>query len=145
MWSPLSSESPSPSHRQLGRKIPESCSGPPLRRCYGRDPTFRPPRPAAVAEVLRWRALRRQLGGVSPAARRSGAGRGGTGPLLPLPPLSCGYCTLPFELTPIRVCTCTSDCHLSNLYAKYICVISKRDAFGCCSFSRALSLDLLSH
>src|SRR6266702_870361 len=79
MWSPLSSESPSPSHRQLGRKIPESCSGPPLRRCYGRDPTFRPPRPAAVAEVLRWRALRRQLGGVSPAARRSGAGRGRAG------------------------------------------------------------------
>ncbi|KAH9035246.1 hypothetical protein EDB85DRAFT_2143898 [Lactarius pseudohatsudake] len=43
---------PSPPHRQLDRKLLESCSGPPLRRCYGRDPTFRPPRPAAVAECL---------------------------------------------------------------------------------------------
>ncbi|KAH9010630.1 hypothetical protein EDB85DRAFT_1901804 [Lactarius pseudohatsudake] len=90
---------PSPPHRQLDRKLLESCSGPPLRRCYGRDPTFRPPRPAAVAEVLWWRALRGPLGGVSPAARRSGAGREWSTP--PLPPLSCGYSTLPFKLTPI--------------------------------------------
>ncbi|KAH9043911.1 hypothetical protein EDB85DRAFT_1885417 [Lactarius pseudohatsudake] len=88
---------PSPPHRQLDRKLLESCSGPALRRCYGRDPTFRPPRPAAVAEVLRWRALRGPLGGVGPAARRSGAGREWSTP--PLPPLSCGYSTLPFKLT----------------------------------------------
>src|SRR6266702_5641838 len=62
MWSPLSSESPSPSHQQLGQKILESCSRPPLHHCYGHDLTFRLRHPAAIAEVLWWQALRRQLG-----------------------------------------------------------------------------------
>ncbi|KAI9430195.1 hypothetical protein H4582DRAFT_2064079 [Lactarius indigo] len=76
MWSPLSSEPPlsvAPTTGPGASGVTLWASS--LRRRYGRDPTFRPPRPAAVAEVQRWRALRGPLRGVGPATRRSGAGR----------------------------------------------------------------------
>ena len=118
---------PSPSHRQLGRKLLESCSVPPpsvvaaaVTRPLGR-PSCCCRRGAAVASP------ERTAGRCQPCGKRK-AGQGGSGLLLSLPPLSS---MSPFELTPIRVCTCTRL--LYNLCKICLSVIGKRDAaFVCC-------------
>ncbi|KAI9443056.1 hypothetical protein H4582DRAFT_2054151 [Lactarius indigo] len=76
MWSPLTSEPPLSITLTTG----PGASGvmlwaSSLCHHYGHDLTFRPPHPAAIAEVQWWQALRGPLRGVGPVTRRSGAGR----------------------------------------------------------------------
>lgn len=72
------------------------CALPPLRRCYDRAPFLLPSQTAVASPE-------RTTGRCQPCGKGK---REWT--ITSFFSLSCGDCTPPFELTPIRVCTCTS-------------------------------------
>src|SRR6266702_4260754 len=123
---------PSPSHRQLGRKLLESCSVPPpsVVAAAATRPLGHPScccrRGTAVASP------ERTAGRCQPCGKRK-AGQGGSGLLLSLPPLSC---MSPFELTHVQ------DCYI--IYAKYVSVSLASVMPPLCAVFES-GLDILSH
>ncbi len=117
---------PSLSHQPVGWKLLKSCSMPPPSVIAAATQPLSHPsccccRGAVVASP------ERTTGRCQPCGKRK-VGQGRSGLLLSLPPLSC---MLPFELTPIQVCTCTRL--LYNLCKICLSVIGKHDAtFVCC-------------